>query len=200
MAVGSDIITKIRDELQDADDGSFGDALLLRYINRGATEFCATTGCLQDTDTINTDSTNFQFTLSTYLTKYVVVFDVEYNGTPLSRTYRHELSYKFGASTGTPTAWYEFKGILYLDLIASTATGSSALTVFYTRTPTDMTAVDSTFDFPNEWESAIISYATARCFISQRDAVLASEQMTKYESMRQTVYHINKYKLMGNVA
>jgi hypothetical protein len=200
MATGTTLIDQIRDELQDTTDTSFGTAELLRYLNRGAKEFCATTGCLQDTQTINTDGATFSFTLSASCTNLVAVFDVEYAGVPLSRTYRHEVIYQFGASAGTPTAWYEFKGVLYIDLKATTATGSSALTVFYLRTPTDMTAVGSTFDFPDEWESAIISYALARCYKSQRDTILAEQEMRKYETMRQTAFAINKFKLMGNAS
>lgn len=198
MATGTTLIAKIRDELQDTTDQSFADELLLRYINRGATEFCSTTGCLQKSAYIATDATNFKFTLSSYLTNPVVVYDVEYNGTPLNRTFRHEVTYKFGASSGTPIAWYEFGGSLFIDIIAPVATGASALNAFYIGTPTDLSAVGSTFDFPNEWESAIVSYAIARCFATQRDTVLAAEHMAKYETMRQSCYAINKYKLLGD--
>jgi len=198
MATGTTLIAKIRDELQDTTDVSFSVAELLRYINRGATEFCATTGCLQDLTTINTDGATYYFTLSSSCTNLVVVYGVEYAGVPLSRTYRHEVTYQFGASTGTPTAWYEYKGTLYIDLKATTATGSSALTVFYIRTPTDIATEGATFDFPNEWESAIVSYALARCYKSQRDTILAEQEMQKYETMRQTALAVNKFKLMGN--
>ena len=160
MSTGQTIIDEIRDELADTTDKSFEDAELLRYINRGATEFCATTGALQATATINTDNSNFKFTLaSSTLTNLVVVFDVEFAGVPLTRTFRNEVSYKFGASSATPdntNAWYEFAGVLYIDVVAPTATGADALTVFYLRTPTDLGAVGETFDFPGEWESAIV--------------------------------------------
>jgi len=201
MSTGQNIIDEIRDELQDTTDQSFGDTELLRYINRGAKEFCATTGCYQTSTTINTDNTNFKFTLSSSCTNLVTVFDVEFNGIPLSRTFRHEVNYEFGASSATPdntNSWYEFGGVLYIDVIAPTATGASALTVFYTRTPTDLGAVGETFDFPDEWDSAIINYAVARCDHSNRDTVLEAQHMAKYESMRQTAWNINKYKLMGN--
>lgn len=200
MATGQNVIDQIRDELLDATDESFEDDPLLRYINRGAMEFCATTGCLQDTGNIATDATNFKFTLSTSLTNPVVVFAVEYDGVPLTRTYRHEVSYKFGETAGTPTSWYEFGGKIYIDLIAPVATGASALTVFYIRTPTDMTAVGSTFDFPDEWESAIVNYGIARAFASQRDTILAAEHMGKYETMRQSALDVNRSKLIGSAA
>ena len=201
MATGTTLINQVRDILQDTTDTSFTDAELLRYLNRGAKEFCATTGCYQTTDTINTDNSNFKFTLSASTTKLIVVYDVEYNGTPLTRTFRHEVNYKFGGSSATPsntTSWYEFGGILYIEVIAPTATGASALTVFYLRTPTDMTAVGSTFDFPDEWESAIVNYAIAQCYAAQRDTILEVKHMGKYESMRKSAFAINKNKLMGN--
>lgn len=197
MSTGTTLINEIRDEIQDTTDLSFGEAPLLRYINRGATEFCATTGCLQSTGAITTDNTNFKFALSS-LTNLVVVYDVEYSGTPISRTFRHEVTYKFGASSGTPTCWYEFGGYLYVDLIPPSS--STALVAFYCRTPTDLSAVGSTFDFPDEWRSAIVSYAIARCLATQRDSVLAAEHMAKYETMRQTAYAVNKYKLLGDAS
>jgi len=198
MATGTTLIAKIRDELQDTTDVSFSVAELLRYINRGATEFCATTGCLQSVVGISTNGTAHTFSLSTYCTNLVIVFAVKYAGVPLNRTYLHELTYKFGVDTGTPTAWYEYTGTLYIDLKATAATDYDGLTVYYLRTPTDMSAVSSTFDFPNEWESAIVSYALARCYKSQRDTILAEQEMQKYETMRQTALAVNKFKLMGN--
>ncbi len=203
MSTGQDKIDEIRDELADTTGKSFGDPLLLRYINRGAKEFCATTGCYQAIANINTDNTNFSFTLSASCTNLVKVFDVQFNGTPLSPTFRHEVNYKFGASSATPdntTNWYEFGGVLYVSVIAPTATGSSALNIFYLRTPTYMSAVSSTFDFPDEWDSAIINYVIARCRYTDRDAMLASTEMAQYNAMRQTVLLINKAKLVGDAA
>lgn len=203
MSTGQNIIDEVRDELQDTTDKSFEDAELLRYINRGAKEFCARTLCLQNTGNINTDNTNYKFTLSSSLTNPIMVIDVEFNGTPLTRTFRHEVTYKFGASSATPdntTMWYEFNGVLYVSVIPPTATGSSALNVYYARIPTDMSAVSSDFDFPDEWDSAVIAYAIGRCRHEDRDSVLEGSQMAKYEAMVQTVWQINKYKLMGNAA
>lgn len=203
MATGTTLIAQVRDLLSDTTDESFGTAEILRYLNRGAKEFCSTTGCYQKTATINTDNSNFSFTLSTADAKLFLVFDVEFNGTPLSKTFRHEVSYEFGASSGTPdntTAWYEFGGKLYIELIAPTATGSSALTIFYLVTPVDMTAEGSTFDFPDEWESAIVNYAIAQCHDSKRDAILSAKHMGEYEKMRQSAFAINKSKLLGIAA
>lgn len=201
MSTGQNIIDEIRLELQDATDESFEDAPLLKYINRGAKEFCARTGCYQDTDTIDTDNSAFSFTLSSSCTNLLKVVDVQYDGVPLSPTFRYEVNYEFGASSATPdntTVWYEFGGVLYISVVAPTATGSSALTVFYLRTPTDMTAVSSTFDFPDEWDSAIIAYAIGRCRHEDRDNILEGSQMAKYEAMVQTSFAINKAKIMGD--
>jgi len=201
MATGSDVIAKIRDELQDATDLSFDEAVLLRYINRGATEFCATTGALQDTDTINTDNSSFSFLLSTSLTNPVAIFKVEFNGVPLSPTFSHEAAFEYGASSGTPTGqtgWYEFAGKLYIEVIPPTATGTSALNVFYYRTPTDMSSVGDTFDFPDIWQPAIVEYAIAKGFSTQRDSVLNAQNMARYEAMRQSAWSLNKSKLFGD--
>lgn len=203
MSTGQDKIDEIRDEIQDATDLSFSDAELLRFINRGSKEFCATTGCYQAIANINTDNTNFSFTLSGSCTNLVKVFDVQFNGVPLSPTFRHEVNYEFGASSSTPdntTNWYELGGVLYISVIAPTATGASALNVFYLRTPTDMSAVSSTFDFPDEWDSAIVNYVIARCRYTDRDSILASTEMASYNAMRQTAFLINKAKLMGDAA
>lgn len=203
MSTGQNIIDEIRDELQDTTDVSFGDPELLRYINRGAKEFCVRTGAYQATANIDTDNSAFKFTLSASLTNSFLIASVEFNGTPLSPTKRHELSYKFGASSATPdntTAWYEFGGSLYISVIAPTATGASALNIFYFRTPTDMTAVDDTFDFPDEWDSAIIAYGIGRCRHEDRDTILEGTQMAKYEAMVQTAWQINRGKIMGNAA
>jgi hypothetical protein len=206
MATGTTLITQVRDILQDTTDESFGTAEILRYLNRGAKEFCSTTGCYQKTATINTDNSNFKFTLSATDAKLFLVFDVEFNGVPLSQTFRHEVSYEFGASSGTPdntTSWYQFGDPvreLFIELVAPTATGSSALKIFYLRTPTDMTAEGSTFDFPDEWESAIVNYAIGQCYGAQRDTILEAKHMGAYYAMKDSAYKINRNKLMGNAA
>jgi len=87
-----------------------------------------------------------------------------------------------------------------LDTIPPSASGTNALTVRYLRTPTDMTSVDSTFDFPDEWDSAIVNCAIARCRYSDRDAILSSTEMARYDAMRQTVFQINRHKLMGDAS
>ncbi len=201
MTTGQNIIDQIRDDLQDATDLSFDANVFLRFINRGATEFCATTGSLQDTQTINTDGTNFSFILSTNLTNPVKIFKVEFAGIPLSQTYIHEIRTQYGATSATPTSqtgWYEFNDKLYLEVIAPTATGSDALNVFYLRTPTDMTSVGDTFDFPAIWQPAIVEFAVAKAFASQRDSILEAEHMAKYEAARQTAFAINKAVLQGD--
>lgn len=201
MSTGQDVIDKIRDDLQDETDLSFDDGPLLRFINRGATEFCATTGSLQDTDTIDTDATNFSFMLSSVLTNPVKIFKVEFAGIPLSQTYVHEVRTQYGATSATPTSqtgWYEFDDKFYLEVIAPTATGLDALNVFYLRTPTDMTSVGDTFDFPDIWQPAIVEFAVAKAFASQRDSVLEAQHMAKYEAARQSAFAINKSVLQGD--
>lgn len=198
MSTGQNIIDEVRDILQDATDISFSDAQLIRYINRGAKEFCVTTNSLHDRGSISTDASNFRFSLSTNLTNPIAVISVEYSGTPLNRSYRHEIVDKWGETAGTPTRWYEFGDYVYIDLVAPSS--SNSLTLFYTRHPTVLSAVGSTFDFPSEWEQAIVYYAIASCFKTQRDTVLTEENLAKYEAMRQDAFNLNKFVLMGDTA
>jgi hypothetical protein len=203
MATGADIIAKVRYQLQDTDDESFDGDHILDWINLGAQEFAATTGCIHEITNIATDATNYIFALSTNLTNPHVLYAVHFNGTPLTRAYLHEISTQYGGSSGTPTVntgWFEFEDSLYLEVIPPTATGSSALNVFYVRTPTDMTATSSTFDFPDKWTHAIVEFATAKAFESQRDSVLAAQHMARYDAVRQTAWAINKAKLLGTAA
>ena len=202
MSIGQNIIDEIRDGTLDATDLSVDDAVHLRNINRGAKEFCTFSGALQDTTNINTDASAYTFTLSASLKNPVVVFNVSFNGVPLSRTFKHEVSYAFGASAGTPdnsNAWYEYAGVLYIEIIPPTATGSSALNIDYIRTPVAMAAVGSTFDFPAEYEPAIIAYGIAHVRYPDRDTILGSIEMAVYYSIRAGAYEINKNRLLGDV-
>ncbi len=202
MSTGQNIIDEIRDKLLDTTDLSIDDDVLLRRINRGAKEFCVFSGALQDTANIDTNASAFKFTLSASLTNPVVVFNVSFNGTPLSRTFKHEVSYAFGASSGTPdnsNAWYEYAGVLYIEIIPPTATGLSALNIDYIRTPVAMSAVGSTFDFPAEYEPAIVAYGIAHSRYADRDTILASIEMGMYYSIRAGAYEISKNKLLGDV-
>ena len=199
MSIGSELITKIRYEIVDTDDLSFTTAELISYLNDAATEFTATTGCLQDSGTINTDGSASSFSLSANLTNPVILFDVLYAGVPLSRNYRHAIISQWGASVATPTEWFTVGNLVYFDNIPTTATGSSALTVYYTRTPTAMGDENDTFDFPAEWEPAIVHYAIARCFAQQRDTVLEAQNLAKYGALQKSAFAINKAKLFGEI-
>ncbi len=199
MSLGSELITKIRFEIVDTDDLSFSTAELISYLNDGAKEFSATTGCLQDSGTIDTDSSASSFSLSANLTNPVIIFDVLYAGVPLSRNYRHAIISQWGASVATPTEWLTVGNLVYFDSIPTTATDSNALTIFYTRTPAAMADENSTFDFVDEWEPAIVHYAIARCFAQQRDTVLEAQNMAQYDSLRKSAFAINKAKLFGEI-
>lgn len=205
MSTGQNIIDEIRDELQDTTDLSFGTAELLRYINRGAKEFCATTGCLDTVINVDTNGASVSYDLVGHgLTNPINVLSVHFAGIPLYRTYLYEISYEYGVDSGTPTTYLVTisgtgKIAVRFDYIPPAASGGDdALRIWYLRTPTDMSAVSSNFDFPDQWDSAIVQYAIARCHHSNRDTVLEATHMAKYESMRQTAFAINKNKLMGD--
>lgn len=200
MALGSDLITKIRFKIVDTDDVSFSVAELISYLNDGAKEFAATTGCLQDSGTIDTNGTASDFSLSSNLTNPHTIFNVLYAGLPISQTYRHAIISQWGASVSTPTEWYTYGDRIYFDFIPTTATGSNAVTCFHTRIPTDMTDENSTLDFPVEWEPAVVHYAISSCFEQQRDSVLAAIHQAKYDALQQSAFAINKAKLFGEIA
>lgn len=198
MSAGIDLINHARDRLSDATDQSFDGTTLMRYANDGAKEFTSTTGVLQSKTTINTDGAASTFTTNNVV-GLINVFQAQYAEVPLDFSPRNEIAIQWGATVGTPLAWSIWAELLYFDLIPTTATGSNAITIFYTRNPVAMDESDtsSTFDFPDEWETFIISYMVYRALDSIRDGVLAERARQEYDIGRQAAAASVQNKLLG---
>lgn len=192
---GTQMITKVRQRLADTTNSTFGTDELLKWINDGSDEFAATTGVISTTANITTDAATFTFDLLTSLSNYLNVFTVAFAGVPLDFAPRHEIHTVWGEDTGTPLAWSVWGDVLYIDLKASTASGSSALNAFYTRTPTLMTAVGNTFDFPATWEYAVVAYACYRAHDSKRETGLAERARAEFDVARQAAAKVTETKL-----
>ena len=199
MSTGLTLLTRARDRLSDATDQSFDDTTLMRYANDGAKEFTSTTGVQQATTTIDTNGVKSTFSISSSAPTFINVFQVHYAEIPLDFSPRNEIGIRWGASVGTPSAWSIWTKTLYLDLIPTAATGSNAITIFFTRTPTVMDESDtsSTFNFPGEWEYAIISYIVYRALDSMREGVLADRARQEFDIARQAAASSNQNKLLG---
>ncbi len=198
MSTGLTLLTRARDRLSDATDQSFDDTTLMRYANDGAKEFTSTTGVLQSTTTINTDSSASTFSTSS-VTGLINVFQAQYAQVPLDFSPRNEIAIQWGVDVGTPLAWSIWAETLYFDLIPTTATGSNAITIFYTRNPVAMDESDtsSTFDFPDEWETFIVSYIVYRALDSVREGALAERPRQEYDLGRQAAASSVQNKLLG---
>ncbi len=192
------LLNRSRDRLSDATDQSFDNTTLMRYANDGAKEFTSTTGVLQSTTTINTDGSASTFSTSS-VTGLINVFQAQYAQVPLDFSPRNEIAIQWGASVGTPLAWSIWAETLYFDLIPTTATGSDAITIFYTRNPVAMDESDtgSTFDFPAEWETFIVSYIVYRALDSMREGALAERPRQEYDLGRQAAASSVQNKLLG---
>lgn len=198
MSTGLTLINRTRDRLSDATDQSFDNTVLMRYANDGAKEFTSTTGVLQSTTTINTDGSASTFSTSS-IAGLINVFQTQYAQVPLDFSPRNEIAIQWGASVGTPLAWSIWAQLLYFDLIPTLATGSSAVTIFYTRNPVAMDESDtsSTFDFPSEWETFIVSYMVYRALDSMREGALAERPRQEYDQGRQAAAASVQSKLLG---
>ncbi len=198
MSTGLTLLTRARDRLSDATDQSFDNTTLMRYANDGAKEFTSTTGVLQSTTTINTDNSASTFSTSS-ITGLINVFQAQYAQVPLDFSPRNEIAIQWGATVGTPLAWSIWAETLYFDLIPTTATGASAITIFYTRNPVAMDESDtsSTFDFPDEWETFIVSYIVYRALDSIREGALAERPRQEYDLGRQAAASSVQSKLLG---
>lgn len=198
MSTGLTLLNRSRDRLSDATDQSFDNTVLMRYANDGAKEFTSTTGVLQSTDTINTDGSASTFTTNN-TTGLINVFQVQYAKVPLDFSPRNEIAIRWGATVGTPLAWSIWAEILYFDLIPTSASGSNAITIFYTRNPVAMDESDtsSTFDFPDEWETFIVSYIVYRALDSIREGSLAARARQEFDLGRQAAATSVQNKLLG---
>lgn len=186
----------IRGRLQDVTDASYGDNLLINFMNDGCTEFAETTGCCQTSDTITTDgsASTWAVTTSNLTYRYVNVYAVEYNGAALDFAPLYEMRAWATAASGTPTGWSVWADTLYLDTIPI---ASQTLTVWYTYIPTDMTATTSTVGIPEKWHPAIKAYAEYRVRKQDRDSGLAADAYAEYDALRKSAAMINEALFAG---
>ncbi len=198
MSTANDLIIKARRRLNDFTDESFEDAPLIDWTNQGAKEFTSRAAVLQSADTINTDGSNSTFNVSN-LTNFVNAFSVQYAGIQLGFTPRPQIIIAWGTSVGTPVTWSIWGELLYFDVIPTLATGSDAITVFYSRTPTEMSTSDTSaaFDFPQEWEFAIVAYMTYRALDSIREGSLASRQRAEFDAALASAAEVTAAKTLG---
>ena len=178
MATAQDIIDKARGRLQDYDDKSITDTILLKFINSGVTEFASTTNTLQAKDTIS-GITGASTALSGLAQKYVLVYNVEHSNLVLSLAHRED-GIKWNPSAGTPTAYYIFGDTCYIDFSIT----SSSLEFTYSYVPADMTAVGNTCAILDKWIPAIIAYTVYRVHDSNRESGLADRARAEYETLR----------------
>lgn len=197
--VASEIITKVRLRLDDQSDTSIDDNVIIEFANDGAREFSSTTGVIQDTSNIASDNSHFTFDILGGLTNWVNIFAVNFAGLPLIWQPRYEISEVYGSESTTPTKWSIWGDLLYLDKVAPTATGADAINLFYTRYSTNMDTNDTgaTFDFPDKWLPAIISYVQYRILDSDRDDGLADRAKAEYDALRKNAALINEAVLQG---
>jgi len=194
MATADDLITGIRYQLSDETDEAYGDALLINFLNDGATEFATTTGCCQDIATITPDGSNSYVDLSTSNLTYRMlnVYAVEFSGVKLDHAPKYEAAH-WNPASGTPTGWSVWADDgterLYFDTIP--AATANAVKVHFTYIPTAMTTTSSVCGIPEKWNPAIKHYAVYRVHDRMR------ETGAEYSLMRQVAAKINEALMSG---
>lgn len=208
MSTAQQLIDSIRDRMADSSDVAYTAAAIIRHANDGARQFAATTGCMQESFAFTMDGNSSYITFARITTdtghKPVTVFAVNcpsrLDFAPLYETVGWPV-YWVGmtdvSTSGQPTAWTLWGEVVRFDIKPAANMVAAA---YYTRIPAEMTAVDSVFDFPAQWEQAIKSYVRFCLHDTDRESGLADRAFAEYEADRQAAFAHTQAQIGGGYA
>lgn len=172
--------TAIRDRLDEATAGQWGDAQLNRWINEGARELARRTRQLYDTATFTTTAGTAEYTAAANTLEIHQAYYAPGDGrqVPLIARAWEGMNNVWGQyrdqSGGDPamfTVW-GFSPNMKVRLFPVPPTSSKTVTLYVSRLPTDLatTGADSTVvDFPDAWIDCLYDFVAYQALLKDRD-------------------------------
>jgi len=194
LLVGPNSASGIRGRLQDIDDTSYSNNLLMNFLSDAQQDF-ALTGCCQHRKEVTPDGSNSYINLTTTTLTYqhLAVYAVTHNNLPLDFAPQHEARYWASPSSGTPTAWtiWMVSGAdrMYFDAIPDT---SPNVIVWFTFVPALLTSTSDNLLIPDKWHNALKAYVEWKVRATDREDGLADRAWAEYQSARETAAMLNE--------
>lgn len=191
-----DVITKAQRKLLDIDDDAYYDSTtkqpMLEWVNEAQKAFASSTHCCQSFDAITLNSASLNYiTFADLAALNAAVADIlfiakvrEDSGyTFLHKAPLSEMKDLPAATTSTPTRWTPFGDAIHFD-IRPTTSKNFTVTVFYSYSPAEVTAIADAISVPDKWIDALVRYVEYCARISDRDTGLGNGAYAEYEIMK----------------
>jgi hypothetical protein len=170
----SEIATRVKRQFGDEGGAQITDADIIRWVNDAQTEIAVANDLLQVSATTATVAGTQKYTIPSNL---LILRAAKWKGIKLQPLTMEEADAIMIANTspaGDPTQFWQFARQIYLWPIPS-ANGSTDLTLYFTRQPTQVTVVGDTPELPVQYHPRIVEYCIAQA--AELDDNLAQYQL-----------------------
>lgn len=173
--------TAIRDRLDEATAGQWGDAQLNRWINEGARELARRTRQLTDTTTFTTTAGTAEYTVDADVLEIFQAYYAPGDGRQVPMIARawdgmNNVWGQYQNQTGGDPVMFTVWGFspnMKIRLYPAPAESSKTVTLLVSRLPadlaTDNTANASNVDFPDAWIDCLYDFVTYQALLKDRD-------------------------------
>lgn len=160
--LASEIATRVKRQFGDEADIQIKDEDILRWINDAQREIASANDLLQTVATTAVVANQREYTLPANI---LLLRSVHYQGQKLRPLNSREAEEYLatGVATGTPIYFWAWANKINL-YPQPDSTDPDDLQLFYTRQPTEVTAVGDTPEIPLEYHNAIVQYCLAQAY------------------------------------
>lgn len=171
MATQADILTSIRDRLNESTARAWTDVQLRKWINEGVRDIARQCEIVKSDATVSTSASTQQYTMTENIVR---IYRVEWSPSSGSNVYpllHRDMNSmdqiwwnQKTQSEGTPNYWTDWGYPPSLKVsLYPTPSEAGTLTVYYYAVPADLatdgTAAASTITLPTGWEDLVVDYA-----------------------------------------
>ncbi|HET7713138.1 MAG TPA: DUF6682 family protein [Patescibacteria group bacterium] len=156
----SEIATRVRRQFGDEAGVEITDADIIRWVNDAQREIAVRNNLLQVRATAGAVNGQAEYSIPANLVTLHTVLYQNRKLQPLSIQEANDLI-NDGTATGIPTHFWQFAGIITLYPAPDT-TDPDDIKLLYTRTATEITALDQTPEVPVTYHNRIVEYVMAQ--------------------------------------
>lgn len=159
----SEIATRVKRQFGDEAGAQITDADIIRWCNDAQQEIAVNNDLLQVSATTATTAGTQKYTIPTNL---LILRSAKWQGVKLQGLSMEEadaltLSTSSTNPPGVPTTFWQFARQIYLWPIPATS-GTTDLTLYYTRVPNTITVVGDTPELPLQYHPRLVEYCVAQ--------------------------------------
>lgn len=182
---GTEIATRVKRTFGDESGAQIQDADILRWINDAQREIAWNNDLLQIKATAAVVANQAGYSMPADILR---LRSVKYQGVPLSGTSMQEaddLLSNYATPTqvpvGVPQTFWVYAQTITLYPTPSTA-GATDLTLFYTRSPTELTALSQTPEIPTQYHNRIVEYCVAQAYELDDNLNASQAKLAQFKS------------------